>query len=273
MGQGVMTAMPLLIAEEMDLDWGRVRVEQAPYNPKLFGNPLFGGNMLAGASRTTRGYYEVMRLAGMQARQIMIQSPALKWDVPAGELGTEPNAVVHKASGRKLRYGGIAEFPTVPASPPQFTRERLTRPSARRRERRHGEGREARNGRVPVAQRGPRLHGADQRHGARGRRAHRALGADAIALRGGPRRRQGARLQARQREDQRHAARRRLRPPRGERLRGRRRLPRQGGSRLPGEADLDARGRHPVHQAASAHPGAARGPARPGGQPWFRPPP
>jgi len=129
MGQGVMTAMPLLIAEEMDLDWGRVRVEQAPYNPKLFGNPLFGGNMLAGASRTTRGYYEVMRLAGMQARQIMIQSAALKWDVPAGELGTEPNAVVHKASGRKLSYGEIAEFATVPASPPQFTREQLKRPS------------------------------------------------------------------------------------------------------------------------------------------------
>ena len=129
MGQGVMTAMPLLIAEEMDLDWGRVRVEQAPYNPKVFGNPLFGGNMLAGASRTTRGYYEVMRLAGMQARQIMMQSAALKWEVPAGELGTEPNAVVHKASGRKLTYGEIAEFATVPASPPQFTREQLKRPS------------------------------------------------------------------------------------------------------------------------------------------------
>src|SRR5881396_3098940 len=129
MGQGVMTAMPLLIAEEMDLDWGRVRVEQAPYNPKVFGNPLFGGNMLAGASRTTRGYYEVMRLAGMQARQIMMQSAALKWEVPAGELGTEPNAVVHKASGRKLTYGEIAGFATVPASPPQFTREQLKRPS------------------------------------------------------------------------------------------------------------------------------------------------
>ena len=129
MGQGVMTAMPLLIAEEMDLDWGRVRVEQAPYNPKVFGNPLFGGNMLAGASRTTRGYYEVMRLAGMQARQIMIQSAALKWEVPASELGTEPNAVVHKASGRKLTYGEIAEFAMVPASPPQFTREQLKRPS------------------------------------------------------------------------------------------------------------------------------------------------
>jgi len=129
MGQGVMTAMPLLIAEEMDLDWGRVRVEQAPYNPKVFGNPLFGGNMLAGASRTTRGYYEVMRLAGMQARQIMMQSAALKWGVPAGELGTEPNAVVHKASGRKLTYGEIAGFATVPANPPQFTREQLKRPS------------------------------------------------------------------------------------------------------------------------------------------------
>jgi isoquinoline 1-oxidoreductase subunit beta len=129
MGQGVMTAMPLLIAEEMDLDWGRVRVEQAPYNPKVFGNPLFGGNMLAGASRTTRGYYELMRLAGMQARQIMIQSAAQKWEVPASELSTEPHAVVHKASGRKLAYGELAEFATVPASPPQFTREQLKRPS------------------------------------------------------------------------------------------------------------------------------------------------
>ncbi len=129
MGQGVMTAMPLLIAEEMDLDWGRVRIEQAPYNPKVFGNPLFGGNMLAGASRTTRGYYEVMRLAGMQARQIMIQSAAQKWELAAAELSTEPHAVVHKASGRKLSYGEIAEFATVPASPPQFTREQLKRPS------------------------------------------------------------------------------------------------------------------------------------------------
>src|SRR5213593_1172486 len=129
MGQGVFTAMPLLIAEEMDLDWNRVRIEQAPYNPKVYGNPLFGGNMLAGASRTTRGYYQIMRLAGMQARQIMMQSAALKWEVPAGELGTEPNAVVHKASGRKLTYGEIAEFATVPASPPQFTREQLKRPS------------------------------------------------------------------------------------------------------------------------------------------------
>ena len=55
MGQGVMTAMPLLIAEEMDLDWSLVRIEQAGFDPKAFGNPLFGGGMTTGASRTTRG--------------------------------------------------------------------------------------------------------------------------------------------------------------------------------------------------------------------------
>jgi isoquinoline 1-oxidoreductase subunit beta len=129
MGQGVMTAMPLLIAEEMDLDWNRCRVEQAPYNPKVYGNPMFGGNMLAGASRTTRGYYEIMRLAGMQAREIMIQNAARKLDVPAAELSTEPHYVVHKASGRRLSYGEIAAFAEVPDNPPQFTPQQLKRPS------------------------------------------------------------------------------------------------------------------------------------------------
>src|SRR5437867_7077446 len=121
MGQGVMTAMPLLIAEEMDLDWNRVRIEQAPYNPKVYGNPLFGGNMLAGASRTTRGYYQIMRLAGMQGRAIMIDNAARKWGVPAAECATEPSAVVHKASSRRMSYGEIAAFAEVPANPPQFT--------------------------------------------------------------------------------------------------------------------------------------------------------
>jgi len=125
MGQGVFTAMPLLIAEEMDLDWSRVRIEQAPYNPKVFGNPLFGGNMLAGASRTTRGYYEIMRLAGMQGRAIMVDNAARKWGVAAAECATEPSAVLHRASGRRMTYGEIAAFAEVPANPPAFTREQL----------------------------------------------------------------------------------------------------------------------------------------------------
>jgi isoquinoline 1-oxidoreductase subunit beta len=125
MGQGTMTAMPLLIAEDMDLDWSKVRVEHAPHMPKLYGNPLFGGNMIVGASRTMRGYYEVMRLAGLQAREIMIHNAARHWKVPASELTTEPHHAVHRASGRKLSYGEIATFAQVPADIPAVTRDRL----------------------------------------------------------------------------------------------------------------------------------------------------
>ena len=125
MGQGTMTAMPLLIAEDMDLDWSKVRVEHAPHMPKLYGNPLFGGNMIVGASRTMRGYYEIMRLAGLQAREIMIQNAARHWKVPASELTTEPHHVVHRASGRKLSYGEIATFAQVPAEMTAVTRDKL----------------------------------------------------------------------------------------------------------------------------------------------------
>jgi isoquinoline 1-oxidoreductase beta subunit len=120
MGQSVMTAMPLLIAEEMDLDWSKVKVAQAPADPRVFGNPLFGGSMVTGASRTTRGYYQIMRLAGMQARQIMMMAAAEKWNVPVSEVTTEPHQVVHRASGRRLGYGEIAAFAKVPAEPPKF---------------------------------------------------------------------------------------------------------------------------------------------------------
>jgi isoquinoline 1-oxidoreductase subunit beta len=125
MGQGTMTAMPLLIAEDMDLDWSKVKVEHAPHMPKLYGNPLFGGAMIVGASRTMRGYYEVMRLAGMQAREVMIRNAARRWNVPASELTTEPHHVVHRASGRKMSYGEIAAFAEVPADMPAITRDKL----------------------------------------------------------------------------------------------------------------------------------------------------
>jgi isoquinoline 1-oxidoreductase beta subunit len=135
MGQGVKTAMPLLIAEEMDLDWSRVKVEQAPHNPAVFGNPFFNGvmgtgasaqgDMGTGASRTTQEYYVVMRVAGMQARQIMIAAAAGKWGVPASEVTTEPHTAVHKPSGRRMGYGEIAAFAQVPADLPKVTKEQL----------------------------------------------------------------------------------------------------------------------------------------------------
>jgi isoquinoline 1-oxidoreductase subunit beta len=125
MGQGVMTAMPLLVAEEMDLDWNRVRVEQAPFNPSRFGNAMFGGGMITGASRTTQGYYDVMRLAGMQARYIMMVSAARRWNVPALEVTTEVHKVVHKASNRSMDYGEIASFAEPPPGVPDYKREHL----------------------------------------------------------------------------------------------------------------------------------------------------
>ncbi len=121
MGQGTLTAMPLCLAEDLDADWSRVKAVQSPHNPKLFGNKLFGGIMATGASRTTRGYYELLRLAGAQTRLILVNAAAEKWSVPAAELTTEKSVVMHRASGRSMGYGEIAGFATVPAQLPQVT--------------------------------------------------------------------------------------------------------------------------------------------------------
>jgi isoquinoline 1-oxidoreductase subunit beta len=128
-GQGVMTSVPLLIAEEMDLDWAQCKVVpavvQASGNAKDLGNPMFGGAMITGASRTTQGYWEPMRLAGAQARAVMIANAAAKWNVPAAQITTIPHACVHAASGRKLTYGEIAAFATAPTPMPVVDKSQL----------------------------------------------------------------------------------------------------------------------------------------------------
>jgi isoquinoline 1-oxidoreductase beta subunit len=121
MGQGVMTAMPALIAEDMDADWKKVKVVQAPSDAKSYGNPGFGGGQVTGASRTTQGYYEKLRLVGAQTRKVLLASAASEWKVPVGELTTEPGMVVHKASGRKISYGELAKTAKVPDPLPAVT--------------------------------------------------------------------------------------------------------------------------------------------------------
>ena len=81
MGQGVMTSIPLMLAEEMDADWQKVRVRQAPSDARTYGNPAFGGLQATGSSMTTRAYGQIMRLAGAQARAILIRMrrPAAGW--------------------------------------------------------------------------------------------------------------------------------------------------------------------------------------------------
>src|SRR5580692_2362896 len=118
MGQGVMTSIPLLIAEEMDADWNKVKVLQAP-NAKAYGNPKFGGAQATGGSQTTRAFFDPLRLVGAQTRNILIASASAMLGAPIDELTTEPNVVVHRATGRKLSYGEIAANGRIPDPIPQ----------------------------------------------------------------------------------------------------------------------------------------------------------
>jgi isoquinoline 1-oxidoreductase beta subunit len=128
MGQGVMTSIPLLIAEEMDADWRKVRVVQAPSNAKAYGNPAFQGLQATGGSWTTRGYCDVMRLAGAQGRAILIASAAELLRVDPRECVTEFHVVVHIPSGRHLSFGEIASAATLPDPLPAVSKADLKEP-------------------------------------------------------------------------------------------------------------------------------------------------
>jgi len=121
MGQGIMTTLPLLIAEELDADWDKVRVVQAPSDAEKYGNPGFYGVQLTGGSESTRGYYDMLRLVGAQTRKVILASAAGMLKVPVTELTTQPNKVLHAQSGRSLEYGEIAAAETLPDPLPQAT--------------------------------------------------------------------------------------------------------------------------------------------------------
>jgi isoquinoline 1-oxidoreductase beta subunit len=104
MGQGVLTAIPMLIAEELDADWRLVRVEQAPVD-QAFSNPAF--NMQAtGGSTTVRGHWEPLRRAGAAAREMLVSAAALHWNLDAASLRTADGRVI-AADGRSVRYGKL----------------------------------------------------------------------------------------------------------------------------------------------------------------------
>ena len=131
MGQGSMTALPVIVAEEMDADWSMVRIEQAPVEPALYGNPSrFGGRMLTVGSRTVQGYYTALRKAGAGVRRVLVESAAREWQVPVGELVTEPGVVVHPASGRRLGYGELAAITRAPERLPEVSEAELKPRSA-----------------------------------------------------------------------------------------------------------------------------------------------
>ena len=125
MGQGVMTALPALLADEMDADWSKVRVVQSASDMKSFGNPGFGGMQATGASRTTQGYFMPLRLAGAQARKVLVATAAAQWKVPESEITTEPGMAVHAASKRKIGYGELAKRAKVAGDMPKVAESDL----------------------------------------------------------------------------------------------------------------------------------------------------
>src|SRR5215469_7201492 len=121
MGQGVQTSLPLILAEELDADWSKVRLAATPDNDKVYGNPAFRDQLTTVGSFAVTGYYEKLRLAGAQARAVLLANAAEAWSVPVAELITKPGVVVHTKSGHKISYGDLAEIAKVPDPLPQIT--------------------------------------------------------------------------------------------------------------------------------------------------------
>jgi len=115
MGQGVMTSMPMLVAEELDIDWNKIKTEWAPADPK-YGNPNFGGQQLTAGSNSVRGMWKVLRESGAAARAMLISAAAQTWGVAENTLSTAKGEVVHAASGRRVKYGALVDkAATLPA--------------------------------------------------------------------------------------------------------------------------------------------------------------
>jgi len=103
MGNGAArTALPMIVADELDADWARVRVVQSPGDEKTYGNQDTDG------SRSVRHFIQPMRQCGAAARAMLEAAAAKKWGVPVGEVQAQLHEVVHKPSGRKLGYGELA---------------------------------------------------------------------------------------------------------------------------------------------------------------------
>ena len=128
MGQGALTSVPLILAEELDADWDNVDIVLAPPIKSIYGNSLLGGDMYTAGSTSIQAYYKPLRQFGAQVRRVLLENAAQHWGVPVEELTTEPSVVVHAKSGRRLDYGAVASFTKVPDEAPEITESELKSP-------------------------------------------------------------------------------------------------------------------------------------------------
>ena len=105
MGQGTYTSIPMLIAEELEVDLKQVRLEHAPPNEKLYGNPLLGGVQATGNSNAIRAAWQPLRQAGAVARTILLSAAAKRWNVDPASCRAQSGEVLHAPTGRSVKYG------------------------------------------------------------------------------------------------------------------------------------------------------------------------
>lgn len=130
-GQGTSTTLPAVLADELDADWSKVNFITPPgWKDAVHGNPGWAQNFNTTSSLATHGYFMPMRIAGAQARRVLLDAVAEKWGVPVAELSTEPSVVIHERSKRRLSYGEIAAFAKAPAELPKIAEGDLKKPAS-----------------------------------------------------------------------------------------------------------------------------------------------
>jgi len=108
MGQGVYTAVAMILAEELDADFSQVVLEHAPPNDKLYGNPIFG-IQVTGNSNSIRAFWKPLRVAGAAARTMLVQAAAAQWQVDPASCSAAGGMVSHPQSGRATAYGDLVD--------------------------------------------------------------------------------------------------------------------------------------------------------------------
>jgi isoquinoline 1-oxidoreductase beta subunit len=116
MGQGIYTAVAMVLAEELDADFSSIVLEHAPANEKLYANPAFG-IQATGGSTSLRAFWKPLRAAGATARAMLVQAAAQQWQVEPASCSASNGEVTHTASGRKLSYGALAAAASTQTPP------------------------------------------------------------------------------------------------------------------------------------------------------------